>query len=96
MTEFYVPIAMNIRVYGSVRIEADNLEAAKAKLTARYVADNFEPHGSGSDDYDMTEPTEIWAELIRDESTDIEHDLFLDLPEGDWVYTEPKKETPNV
>ncbi len=78
MPEFTTSIAMDVRAYGSVTVEAETEQQAKQKLTAEYVADNFIPHGSGSDDFDMNHPLEIWAEGFNDESG------CFDVKNGDW------------
>jgi hypothetical protein len=49
---FTIYIAQDIRAYGTVEVEADDLDAAIAKVDHAYVRKHFSPHGSGSDDFD--------------------------------------------
>jgi hypothetical protein len=81
-------VAMGIRTYGTVTIEASSLEAATEALNAAYVAEHFTTHGGGSDDYDMSHPKEIWVESCEDDETGEEFSIELDLPEGPWVSTQ--------
>lgn len=72
-TEHEFAIGMDVRAYGTVKISGATTEEAWAKLTAEYVADNFEPMGGGSDDFDMTEPLTI-----------CELDTGAEVPDGPW------------
>ena len=83
MTEFYLPVACDVRVYGSVTVEADSLADAIQKVNANYIAENFEPHGS-KNDVDHTQPQAIWIEFIRNEADDSEVELNWHVPPGDW------------
>ncbi|SEP16441.1 hypothetical protein SAMN04490248_1313 [Salinihabitans flavidus] len=71
MTEYTAQIAMSVRTYGTVSIEAPSFEEARKQATAEYIADYFEVHGSGSDDFDFVHPTDIYVmELEGDDTTE--------------------------
>lgn len=85
MTQYKIRTAMNIRAYGTVTIEADDLNAALAQVNAETVAEKFEPHGNGKDDLDYKHPSDIWLELAENERTGVETPLDLDVADGDWM-----------
>jgi len=89
MPTFNAEIAMDVRAYGFVQIEADNIEEAveKAKhLDHEAIGKRFTPHGTGSDDFDWLNPTAISIVLVTDGCKDVE--LFTDLPDPDRSHTE--------
>jgi hypothetical protein len=88
MPTFKTNIAMDVRAYGSVSVEADTLEQAVSLITAEYVAKNFEPHGSGSDICHQY-PSDIWAEGL--ETDGAEKDDCFDIDDGDWMTVDPKR-----
>lgn len=77
-------VAMDVRAYGVANIEATCPEQAQELATAEYIAANFEPHGSGSDDYDFSHPRAIWLELAENTETGDETDLSHDVAPGEW------------
>lgn len=87
MTKYTANIAMDVRAYGSVSVTGDNPEEAKSKLTAKYVAENFEPHGSGND-IDYEHPSEIWAEYLWDEDAGQMMTDGFDVADGPWIIAE--------
>lgn len=79
---FKINVAMNIRAYGVVEVKAATIEDAQSQMTHQFIADNFEPHGCGSEDYDMTNPEQVW--LGEWEAEDGEGgELEIDLPDPD-------------
>lgn len=84
---FVFNIAMDIRAYGFVTVTAHSLGAAQAKLTAEFIAENFSPHGSGSDDLDYNHPSDIVVTLASDEITCDTIDEFVEfeVPDGSWI-----------
>lgn len=83
---FKAQIAMDVRAYGSVQIEADSGEDAIASLTDRFVADNFQPNGS-SDDYDFTTPVQIVVTSVEDEDGNVDEDHYTSIP-SQWDHEE--------
>ena len=96
MKNFAFNVAMSIRTYGQVDVEAETVEEAKAKLTAEFVAKNFEPHGSGSDDFDWDHPTDIYfdggvsvSDYDAGDNDPLDWDIDVgdfELPDGEWVF----------
>lgn len=82
MTTFRIRVAMDVRAYGVIDVEAESAESAEKIATAEYVADNFTPHGSGNDDYDFTTPRAIWLELAENIETgeETQLDTTVDAP----------------
>lgn len=84
MTTFTIPIAMDIRAYGSIDVTADTLEEAIKSISAEVVADRFQPHGS-AEDLDYNHPVNI---VIVDEATDDAGNVFTvdyqPVPDGSW------------
>lgn len=85
-TPFTFHIAMDVRAYGTVVVTSPSLEAAQAQLTPEFVAENFSPHGSGSDDLDYTHPSDI----VVSEAYDHEYECIDDfeeisIPDGPWI-----------
>lgn len=76
---------MDIRAYGFVLIDANNIEDALKTVTAKYVANQFSPHG-GSDDLDYDTPVNI---VIMDEVEDDQGNMFTVkcqiIPNGAWA-----------
>lgn len=95
MKSFEFNTAMSIRTYGVVTVDAETIDEAKAKLTAEYVADNFEPHGGGSDDFDFNHPAEIcfdgYVAVCDHDAADnepMDWDLnieYFEVPDGEWI-----------
>jgi hypothetical protein len=89
MSEFKFTVAMDIRAYGVVKVEAEGADAAIALLTPELMGRDFEPHGSGSD-YDFSNPRSIWVEKWECEDTGEEDEYaeidIADSPEGMFTY----------
>lgn len=83
--EYQFLLGADIRAYGTVTITAPSLEAAEAILTPEYVAGNFEPNGSGSDDLDFQHPLNIFLISAMEDEEDIENFEQRDLPAPDWA-----------
>ncbi len=79
---FKINVAMNIRAYGVVEVKDATIEDAQAQMTHQFIAENFNPHGGGSDDYDMTTPTAIWLVEWTDENEE-NGELEIELPDPD-------------
>lgn len=75
--KYKLNVAMDIRAYGSITVETDDLEKLKDIVTAEYVRDNFEPHGS-NDDLDYSHPYDIVITDIEDEDGN-EYDVPEDV-----------------
>ena len=80
MPKFTISLAMNIRAYGFVEVEADDIETAKSQITADKLRNEFQPHGAGDDDFDYSHPTQVY---LSDYSMDGGEylDLCIDLPD---------------
>ena len=86
MPKYTVRIAMDVRSYGTVEIDAESPEKIADLLTAEFVADNFTPHGSGSDDFDFSHPSDIWAESCVDVDGENEEAMLdITVPNGQWM-----------
>lgn len=79
MQEFRINVAMDVRAYGSLRVQADNIEAAAERVTPEMVADKFEPHGS-SEDIDWHNPTDIWLSEAIDDGSGEEREVHREIP----------------
>lgn len=80
MATFRISLAMNVRAYGFVEIEADSIEAAQAQVTADKLRNDFQPHGAGDDDFDYFHPTQVYlSDYCVDDGEYI--DLCIDLPD---------------
>lgn len=89
MPKFTIDVAMDIRAYGTATIEAETAEEAFAGLTAEIVAETFEPHGHGSDDYDHEHPQDIWLQGVWQDDDGNEGDgMHRDVPNGPWIKPE--------
>jgi hypothetical protein len=84
--KFKAQIAMDVRAYGYVEIEAESGEAAIASLTDQYVADNFDPNGC-RDDYDLTTPVQIVVTSIEDEEGEVDDDIYTPIS-SQWDHKE--------
>lgn len=85
--KYILYVAMDIRAYGTVEVETDDLNKITDSVDAAYVAKHFEPHGSGSDDLDYNHPSDICITEILDEDY-VEYDVPEDLeclPDGEWI-----------
>ena len=84
---YRVNVAMDIRAYGSVEVYGATAEEARKLLTADFIADNFEPHGSGKDDLDYQHPSDIWLDgTCYDTETEEDHPFEpTEIPDGDWI-----------
>lgn len=83
MTKFTFSIVMDVRAYGLVNVEADDETKAMELLTASYVADNFEPHGS-SEDVDYKYPIDICATEMLDADGEQLEDVYIEVKNGSW------------
>ena len=98
MTKYKFELGMDIRAYGFVTIEADTPDTAATKLTAEYVADNFEPMGNGSDDLDYSTPLSISnldGNHCEDEDGNqhkIAGNKWGSIADGPWKGKEPKSD----
>lgn len=55
MAKYILDVAMNIRAYGTITVEADSLADARAQITENDDFDmrsHFDPYGSGDDDFE--------------------------------------------
>jgi hypothetical protein len=83
MPTFKFKVAMDIRAYGVVEVDADTSDAAIALLTPELMGRDFEPHGSGSDDYDYSNPRSIWIEGWECEETgDADGSAEIEIPDS--------------
>ena len=96
MAKFTINVAMDVRAYGYVEIEADDLDAAIAKADASFVADNFEPHNNGDDDFSWGYPSGItlteW-DCEHDNGDEEFGDVMINVPDGPWMMTANEGET---
>lgn len=85
--KYYLNVAMDIRAYGKITVETDDPEKIKEIVTAKYVRDNFEPHGSGDDDFGFEYPSDICiTDMSNDDGDDIDVPEELEcIPNGDWI-----------
>jgi hypothetical protein len=84
MPKFHINVAMNVRAYGFVEIEAGTIEEAQAKIDAPLLRNEFQTHGAGDDDFDYSHPTEVhlsdyWVDDGVNDSPAI--DICVDLPD---------------
>lgn len=87
MAKYRINVAMDIRAYGYTEVEADSIEAAQAQVTHRHLANHFQPHGAGADDFDYSHPRAVWlAEYSVDDGEPVE--LEIDLPDEPPSITE--------
>ena len=56
---YRIDIAMSVRAYGFVEVEAPTLEAALEKIDAGYVIRSFHSHGHGDDDFGWDDAFDI-------------------------------------
>lgn len=77
---FKINVAMNIRAYGVVEVKAATIDDAQELLTHEYIGQNFEPHGNGSDDYDMNHPEQVSLTEWEDENGGA-GELHVELPD---------------
>ena len=80
MPTFKIDVAMDIRAYGYVEIEAETIDKAVELATPDFISENFELHGGGSDDFDYTTPRDIWLGEYENRDTDEEGFVEKDLP----------------
>lgn len=86
MTKYTIKVAMDVRAFGYVKVEAATPEDALAECTAPFIKENFQPHGSGSDDYDMEHPTDIVLTEMEDENDEeVEGFSEVIIDEYPWV-----------
>lgn len=87
LNKYTANIAMDVRAYGTVTILAKNPQSALKMMTAKYIAENFEPHGSG-DDIAYDHPSDILTTSFVDEETEQqcpEIDDEISIPDGPWI-----------
>lgn len=77
---FKIDVAMDIRAYGYVEIEAENIEKAVELATPSFIKENFDSHGYGADDFDYSSPRDIWLGDFECEETGEEGFVEKDLP----------------
>lgn len=65
--EWRINVAQDIRAYGSVTVTAPTLAEAVALVDHVYVLDNFNPHGSGADDFDHANARAVCLTEAEDE-----------------------------
>lgn len=80
MPTFKIDVAMDVRAYGYVEIEAENIDKAVELATPDFIKSNFESHGYGSDDFDYSEPRDIWLGDFECEETGETGFVEKDLP----------------
>lgn len=83
MSKFVFTGAIAVRAYGTITVEAETLEAAKAKICATHfdMEAAFEPHSSGDDAFDWNygKPAVYLDYVSEDRGAEIE--LNEDLPD---------------
>jgi len=85
MTDYTFAVAMDVRAFGSVDVEAPTLKKALSKVTHDYLCQHFESNGGGADDFDMT-PLDAsisqanWMPKTDSESSYEEEDLDHNVP----------------
>jgi len=84
MPTFKIDVAMDIRAYGYVEIEADDIDAAVKIATPAFISENFELQGGGADDFDYTTPRDIWLGEYENRDTDEEGYIERDLPNSHY------------
>lgn len=84
MPTFKIDVAMDIRAYGYVEIEAEDIDAAVKIATPDFIRDNFNPHGGGSDDFDYSSPRDIWLGDFECEETGEAGFVEKDLPNSHY------------
>ena len=80
---YTINLAMDIRAYGYVEVRAETGEEATKKITHAFLARNFEPHGNGDDDYDYSQPTNVYLMEYSDNEGDDVVDIEIDMPNPD-------------
>jgi hypothetical protein len=88
MLDFKFTVAMDIRAYGVVKVEAEDSDTAIALLTPELMGRDFEPHGSRGV-YDFSDPKAIWVESWECEETGEEDPAAeIDIPDSpDGIFT---------
>jgi len=77
--KFKIEVAMDVRAYGYVEVEAETVEKAVEWIDDVLIADNFQPHGS-SDDLDYSTPVNIVAMRCDDEEGETLWDDYMEVP----------------
>lgn len=80
MNTYKIDVAMDIRAYGYVEIEAESIDKAVELATPDFIKSNFESHGYGSDDFDYSSPRDIWIGDFECEETGESGFVEKDLP----------------
>lgn len=80
MNTYKIDVAMDIRAYGYVEIEAESIDKAVELATPDFIKSNFESHGYGSDDFDYSSPRDIWLGDFECEETGESGFVEKDLP----------------
>lgn len=83
MKSYDIPVACDVRLHGSVRVEASSFEEAVRKIDAEYVAKNLESSIDHSDDVDFDFPREISllvGGIAEDYGENFSGPEFIDLP----------------
>lgn len=84
MNIYKIDVAMDVRAYGYVEIAAENIDKAVALATPDFIAENFDSHGYGSDDFDYSSPRDIWLGEFSCEETGEEGHVEIDLPNSHY------------
>ena len=87
MPDFRIYVAQDVVAFGSVTVEADNLDSALEKVDSAFVSANFEIHGNGSDDYDHASNRRICLTGWYNDDDDTNGDLDISLPDAPEVRT---------
>ena len=84
MPTFKIDVAMDVRAYGYVEIEAENIDKAVDLATPDFIAENFDLHGSPHDYIDYSSPRDIWLADFECEETGEEGAIEIDLPNSHY------------
>lgn len=84
MPTFKIDVAMDVRTYGYIEVDADSIDDAVEIATPDFIKENFENHGGGSDDFDFSSPRDIWLGDFKCEDTGEEGFVEKDLPNSHY------------
>jgi len=84
MPTFKIDVAMDVRAYGYVEIEAENIDKAVDLATPDFIAENFDLRGSPHDYIDYSSPRDIWLADFECEETGEEGAIEIDLPNSHY------------
>ncbi|MCO5066879.1 MAG: hypothetical protein M9924_21155 [Rhizobiaceae bacterium] len=90
MQTYRIEVAMDVRAYGYVEVEACSKEQAIDMATPKIISENFKLRGHGAEDTDFSNPTSIYLSEIMvagdpDTIDYIEKDLPDDARAAGWT-----------